>query len=606
MDGTRIRMLVRLAAFLPLMFAPACGPEGLEGPQGTGVASGTSGGSGTGGDYGPGSGGAIRGSGGMISSSGGVGSGIGGSGSGIGGGGPGSGGNGPGTGGSGPGTGGSGPGAGGSGSGIGGSGPGAGGSGPGTGGSGSGIGGSGPGTGGSGPGSGGSGPGTGGSGSGIGGSGPATGGTGGGASTFAVNVELSTAIPTVGITTWSLDAPVDSATIEFGRDPSSFELEAPVDLEASDHRTLLLGMKQDTTYYVRVTATGGGQTYVSDVASIKTGYLANGLPIQTVTDHDASALYAGGGFTTTCTGFTVGSGERDSSALAYAFIFDRDGDVVWAYDLSNSVAATCTRARMSIDGKYMWIGNFGNTTPDGALTRLSMDGLGTPKDFSLPGRSHDFAILPNEHIVYFGRDDGGSGMTPESIMELDPETGSTTLIYRELTDFGQVFDERGGHTNQVNYVPELNAISFSMYFINTIAVISYPAGQLLATFGGDNSTFPNLSWNGQHGHDLFADHIAIFNNNGENAGSSVLRYQYDLQARTATAEPTYSPGVASIAFGDVKELPNGNYFVTYSTASTMHEIGPSMNLLREVDTTVTIGYSEHRPTLYGPPPPYGP
>ena len=46
--------------------------------------------------------------------------------------------------------------------------------------------------------------------------------------------------------------------------------------------------------------------------------------------------------------------------------------------------------------------------------------------------------------------------------------------------------------------------------------------------------------------------------------------------------------------------------VTYSTASAMQEIDPSLNLLRQVDTSVTIGYTEHRASLYGPPPPYAP
>jgi hypothetical protein len=364
-------------------------------------------------------------------------------------------------------------------------------------------------------------------------------------------------------------------------------------------------MKQDTTYYVRVTASGGGQSYVSQVASIKTGFLPQGLPVQTITDSNASALYAGGGFTVVATGYTaMGPVGGDSSSLA--FIFDRDGDIVWAYELGQTAATTCTRARMSLDGKYMWAGNFGNTTPDGALVRISMDGLGTPDEYSLPGRSHDFAVLPDDHIVYFARDNGGSGMAPESIFELDPATSETKLLYTELTDFGQLsdFQSRGGHTNQVNYVPDLDAVSFSMYFINTIALISYPEGQLLAAFGGDNSTFSNMSWNGQHGHDIYADHIDIFNNNGTNGGASVLRFQYDLQAKTATEESAYSSGLASQAFGDVKEQPNGNYFVTYSTAGVMHEIDPSLNRLREVETSVPIGYTEHRGSLYGKPPPY--
>jgi len=430
-------------------------------------------------------------------------------------------------------------------------------------------------------------------------------GTGGSANpsgSFTLDVSLSTAIGTVGIVTWSLDAPVDSAIVEFGRDPSAFEFEATVDLTEPNHRSLLLGMKPNTMYSVRVTATGGGKTYVSEVASIQTGFLANGLPVQTITDHDAGALYAGGAFTVACSGFdTFGNSGSNAS---WVFVFDRDGEQVWAYDLSKTSAVGCTRARMSYDGKYMWAGNFGNTTSDGALTRITMDGLSTPENFSLPGRSHDFAILPNDHIVYFARNDGGASMSPESIEELDPSTGTSTLIYDELTDFEALISTRGGHTNSVNYVPELNAISFSMYFANTVALVSYPEGKLMAAFGGDNTTFSSMSWSGEHGHDVRADHIDVFNNNGTNGGASVLRFQYDLQAKTATEQPDYSSGFDSPAFGDVREQPNGNFFVTYSTSSVMHELDPSLQLLRQIETNVTIGYTEHRATLYGKPPPY--
>jgi hypothetical protein len=180
----------------------------------------------------------------------------------------------------------------------------------------------------------------------------------------------------------------------------SFELQAPVDLKAENHRTLLLGMKQNTSYYVRVTASGEGQTYVSQVASIKTGALPSGLPVAKVTDHNASALYAKGGFTVSCMGWATSSGPKDAGASgSWAFILDPDGDMVWAYDLSKTVSPQCTRARMSLDGKYMWANNFANTTADGALTRIAMDGLGTPGAYSLPGSTHDFAILPDDRVV---------------------------------------------------------------------------------------------------------------------------------------------------------------------------------------------------------------
>lgn len=449
-----------------------------------------------------------------------------------------------------------------------------------------------------------SGAGSGGTTGGSSGTGSGTGGSGGTASAtaaFTVNVSLSTAIATVGIVEWSVDKAITTARIEFGRDPSALEFQAPVNLAEPMYRTLLLGMKPNTTYSLRIVAEGGGQTYTSTVHTVETGFLPNGLPVQTITDSNAGSLWAGGGFTIACTGFDSLTGMGQSRS--WVFIYDKDGDQVWALDMSDTAAAGCTRARMSLDGKYMWAGSFGNTTADGALSRVTMDGLSTPEEWVLPGRSHDFAVLPNGNIVYFARNNGGAGQAPESLFELDPTTGDTTLIYDQLTDF-EFEDDRGGHTNQVNFVPELNALSFSMYFNDTVALVSYPAGDLMAVFGGPETMFPDMDWDGQHGHDVRSDRVTIFNNNGSNGGASVLRFQYDLQGGSSTSQPDYSPGNDSAAFGDVKELPNGNFFVTYSITSVIHEISPSLELLREVETNVALGYVEHRATMYGPPPPF--
>jgi len=426
---------------------------------------------------------------------------------------------------------------------------------------------------------------------------------------FTIDASLSTAIPTVGIVTWSVTAPVTSAHIEFGRTQNAFEYSAPVDLTKQNYRTLLLGMKQDTTYYFRIVAQNGGSTYSSDVKSIVTGYLPNGLPVMDVTDKNASGLFAEGGFTVNCTGLAGATGIPGApGGKTYAYIFDKDGDQVWAFDFSNTSAKGCSRARMSFDGEYMWAGNFANVSTTGAVTRVTMDGLSTPQNFSLPGRSHDFAILPNGHILYFSQNNGG-GYTngkegPDSIKELNPDTSETTLIYNEETDFStQINDSQGAHTNQVNYVPELDAVSFSMRHTSTIGLVSYPQGQLMAVFGGPISTF-DISWDYQHGHELHDGKIWIFNNNGSNAGASILGYEYDISAKTATRFLDYSAGIASAAFGDVKLLPNGNLYVTYSTSGVFHEITSTGTLLREVKTSGAVGYSEHRGTLYGKPPPY--
>jgi hypothetical protein len=421
---------------------------------------------------------------------------------------------------------------------------------------------------------------------------------------FDVDISLSSAIATVGVVQWSIDTSIDQAYIDFGREPDRFELRAPVDLAEPDYRTLLLGMKPVTTYYVQVVAHGGGRAYASGVYSIETGFLPNGLPILTIDDRNAEALY--GGFTINCTGVAA-SGVSVRGRDTWVFIFDGDGDYVWAYELTETAVSACSRARMSFDGKHMWVGNLSNTAPDGALLRVSMDGLSAAETYSLPGRHHDFTVLPNNNILYYEQENGG-GFTdgeegPDVIKELNPETGVTTQIYHQNTDFAQQIAEFGAHTAQINWVPHLNAVSFAMRHTSTIGLISYPAGQLIAVFGGPISDF-DISWDIQHGHSILEDTILIFNNNGSSGGSSVLEYQYDLSTHSASKIFDYSSGNHSLGLGDVQRLPNGNTFVTYSSTGVIHEINSAGELLREI-TTDAIGYSMHRRTLYGPPPPVG-
>ena len=386
------------------------------------------------------------------------------------------------------------------------------------------------------------------------------------------------------------------------------------------YRTLLLGMKPAKTYSLRITASGGGQTYTSKVYTVMTGYLPNGLPTFTVTDHDAASLYAGGGFTVNCTGLALSTGGipgvggpapggTGAGSQSYAFVFDKDGDVVWAYELTNTAVAGCSRARMSLDGNYLWAANFNNASTMGAAMRVGMDGLGDPTTINIRARNHDLAFLPNGHLLYWEQQNGG-GYTngkegPDTIREMDPDTMAVTDIYDEMTDFAdQINNSQGSHTNQINYIPELKAISFSMRHTSTVALISYPDVKLLAVFGGPITTFPNMDWTIQHGHDVHADHLWVFNNQATSGSSAVLGFDYDITSKTATPTLTYNSGVSSGAFGDVKEQPNGNLYVTYSTAGVFHEITQAGTLLREVKTSASCGYSEHRAALYGAPPPY--
>jgi hypothetical protein len=440
----------------------------------------------------------------------------------------------------------------------------------------------------------------------------ATSGTGGTSidnvqpATFSVDARLSSEIPTVGIVEWSVDKSFDSAFIQFGRD-GRVEYRAPVDLAEPNYRTLLLGMKQGETYVLRVVASEGGVNYVSEDISLEAGFISNNLPAVSVNEVVPGASF--GGLTISCNG-VGGAAPGQDTAESWAFIFDKDGDYVWGYKLAGTPAEGCSRARMSHDGKHLWAGTFSNTTSQnttGALLRVSMDGNeittyttnatgdGNFQVENIDRRHHDFTILPNGNVLYQERK-GDEDSFPDVIKELDPATGTSTLIYDEETDLGSL---SGFHTNYVTYIPEMNAFSISLRHSNTIALLSYPDANLLGVFSGELDEF-GVDWQAQHGHQFVDGTLLVFNNT--NGGpANYLSFAYDLAEKTSGEVQSYQGGPVSIAFGDVQRLPNDNTLLTYSNVGTFYEVDASNTLVKTIETD-SLGYAEHRATLYGPPP----
>lgn len=421
-------------------------------------------------------------------------------------------------------------------------------------------------------------------------------------SNIVVTVSLSDAIKTVGIVEFTIDKDIDGAYIEFGRN-GAVEYTAPVDLSATAYRTLLLGMKQDTTYTVRVVAHSGDIHYVSDPVSITTGMLSAPLPAIQMTENLPGESFDG--FTVACSG--TGNAVNTASSYKWAFIFDKDGDYVWGLDLVGTVAEQCNCARMSHDGQHLWAGPFNNAsgaTPNGALLRVSMDGIehteyttgatsGTNVHVDgIDLRHHHFTVMPSGNILYPERH-GSADSEPDSIVEMDPATGATTLLFDEatLTGISQY------HTNYVSYIPSMNAFSFSMRHSNTIVLADYPSGATMGIFSGDRDEF-GVSWQVQHGHQFTSDSLLVFNNASP---AKFLEFTYDLDQKSTGPVATYTGGPNSLAFGDVQRLPNGNTYITYSNDGAFHEVNASNTLVKSFKTD-PIGYSEYRLTLYGPPP----
>jgi hypothetical protein len=110
------------------------------------------------------------------------------------------------------------------------------------------------------------------------------------------------------------------------------------------------------------------------------------------------------------------------------------------------------------------------------------------------------------------------------------------------------------------------------------------------------------TWQVSHGHQLLDDGtLLLFNNTETYDDAHVLEFKLDntADALAATMVRDYTGTAASATLGDVQRLPGGNTLVTYSNDGTIVELDASFN---EVQTfTVRVGYSNWRPTLYGPP-----
>ncbi len=410
-----------------------------------------------------------------------------------------------------------------------------------------------------------------------------------GTTEFTVRVEISDVIPTVGIVNWSAELEsIDEATIEFGLD-SDYGMAAPVDLDAPDNRTLLLGMKPSSTYHFRIVAVSDGTLYRSQDQTVDTGHVANGLPEVSVELREAAA---------TMPGFVVSDFLNES----IAFILDADGDYVWWY---KAPLFEPTRARMSYDGKEMLIAtnNVANNDTGGLFT-VRMDGSGA-KLLELPDLHHDFTVLPGNRIGYIEFDEDGVG-TCDRIVELE-DNGSRREVYSLRNDFAHhAIDQEWCHSNAISYDEDEGMYYLSVLDLNGIAKVQRASGTLQWMLGGKESTFGELPWRHQHGHQALDGGLLLFNNSGNVTTNHSLALEYAIDEGSSTAKLVweYDGGLGCPFQGDVQRLPNGNTLVVYSAAGVWHEVDSKGTLLRKVAWPVggATGYATWRDSLYGPPP----
>ncbi len=398
---------------------------------------------------------------------------------------------------------------------------------------------------------------------------------------------------TVGIVTWSLNRTVTQAGIEFGLD-TGYGMTAPVDLNEGDFRTLLLGMKPSNTYHFRIVAEAGDATYTSDDFTIDTGPPPQSIIVNRFDVIDEEARERG---------FIVASYWQGSDeARRTPFIIDSDGDIVWWYpsEVVNGIA----RARMSADGKRMWMTDWSNR--GGLLQWVTMDALQS-ETYDV-GASHDLTAVSGATMAYLDYTEDDC----DSIHEIDPG-GVDVEVFEGSGVIITTRPQVGCHLNAIRYskaedVYTVSDLTTDIYVINrnTAAPQERRLEWRLSERVGSNS-----DWGGtNHGHHLLDDSLLVFGNTGGDNNLSLV-VEYDLDGDRLMS---YESGLNAMNLGDVLRLPGGNTLVAYSnTDSIIHEISHESgvpSLVLEIDLSVGeekpyLGYIMWRETLYGPPPDIG-
>jgi hypothetical protein len=405
------------------------------------------------------------------------------------------------------------------------------------------------------------------------------------ACTITATSSFSLAIPNVAVVVWSTSLEnLTAAEIDFAPASGGSTMVAPVDLTQADYRTLLLGMKGNTSYSYRIVARTAEGACTSDSYTITTGAVPSSAPTVKTTIADASAHDRG--FIVTSTGL---SGST-------AFIIDPDGAVVW----TAAAPSSPSRAHLSWDGTrmYMMALNVRNTGL-GNIQSVAMDGTGSTSFSGLTTSHHDLAAIPGGLATLLWNKTGTDA--PCSLVEHADATDTLTTV---VADMGAVYSSKTFHTNSVHYYPGDDTYTVgdrnpSLYVKLT------REGQLVWQFGGSAPKDPSKffsgvpTWSINHGHQLLPDGTFVFFNNGAN---EAWGYKLDTTAMTATKVLGYTAsGAMSSVLGDVQRLPNGNYLVTFSTSGQIQEISPTGALVATF-ASLSFGYAEFRESLYGTPP----
>ncbi len=306
-----------------------------------------------------------------------------------------------------------------------------------------------------------------------------------------------------------------SAFIQFSTDTSynlfTWSVQAPAGGGAVP--ILVAGMKGNTDYHLRAVfqPTGTTTTVFTDTDHVFTtsSYTAANLPVI------AAA---------TVTGQTPQSGVELLDLLSTtggtkmdAVVADLSGNVLWAYNPGSSIVAgnIPNPVKLLPNGHFLLV--YSGTSPDGvnsvtqevdltgkvvwqmtaaqlnaALAAATCSGC----NITVSGTHHDFAVLPNGHIVFIAGTQqtiSGTVVTGDVLIDLDQNHNPVwlwnTFDHLDVNRHPMMFPD-WTHSNAIVYSPDDKALMLSMRHQAWVIKINYDDG------AGDSSILWKLGYQG--------------------------------------------------------------------------------------------------------------
>jgi arylsulfate sulfotransferase len=425
---------------------------------------------------------------------------------------------------------------------------------------------------------------------------------------------------------------------------------------------LVAGMRADTTYHMQAVLDFNGSQVLDTDHTFTTGSIPADL-LPNITTQTT-------GVGTPSPGIELLSLDPDDGITPLSTVAtDLDGNVIWYYNLESeywpypikplpnghmllNASPVSSGPSGGSGGEIREIDLAGNILNTITIPQVNA-GLAAIGSFQAEAFHHDFAALPNGHLILLvnypetinnvaGIPDGTMALG-DALVDWDPEKGPvwtwSTFDHLSLSHAPYGLAD-WTHANAIIYSPDDEALILSMRNQNLIVKINYQNGvgdgRILWSFGDGGSISlagqeAPVEWNyGQHYPTIVSPNSSgvldlMFFNNGNNrlmnsdnvicsspgvpdCYSSVPVFQINELTQTATVswEDNLTP-YYSICCGDAVALPNGNteFDIAYdivvlpSNFSHIEEVTPSQELVWKMDIQGQLAYRGFRiPSLY--------